>query len=523
MKFRVVPIHSLLISLLLVPSLGLGTDSHLPLCQFEKLLPSEQAAVVSKWQRTKKDGVFVVATPEEIEMAEAKYLADKMRPNGLATSVYGIVERFERDHLDIDFHSLSNEQLLELKRAGLRRLEGGESDAHSTQYLIGTPYEQFSSLYYFTSGAGLWSRGGGVVKALLPLNLKEIITSDRINELTRAGQIVAAKSPEAVAKLDGYRGKLTPREVQSIRVKAVATISEITEVGIGHSGAINVLDLKIANIALLSQLTQSYIHLDIWTSEQTHEPIARYLENLKLTYSGKHFHPDPETNAEVREAIGQYFMASEQLGETLVFGYQEGFYPLDPVTGKSQKNHPPIGEGAGMAKHYLDKSGRTALLKARGIKDWVFQNIEVSSDLALEYAAYKRSNMKVAGVMVPTREGYFGGSPYRVIGPDSVERNQLLESSAVADELKKGNGYFNANTIFQSIHLSPPKNVGYEAKNSGTSVRLKMNAGDITLEEDAAMIGGRVGYEYENFKSYTDYLENGIQAIRRMQELWGSM
>ena len=500
-------------------ALGVGPEE---VCGFSRLASEQQKAVVLGWGQARERGAFEAASEQDLSRVEAKYLADKARPEGLKTTVDGKIERLKQEHLDVDLNGQTPQKLQALRQSGLTHLSESTPAEGANEFLAGTPYENFSSLLYYTSGAGLWSRGGGTVKALLPLNIKELITPAEAERLVAAGKIVAAKSPEDVAKLSGLESTPSAEQMAEIRNQAVDTIAQLTGAAMEKPEATNVLDLKIANVAMLSRKTKSYVHFDIWTSEQTHEPIRQYLEKLKGSYQKKVFHPDPKINAEVRQAVGDYLAASEKLGETMLFGYQEGFYPLDPKTGKSQRDKPAIGEGAGMAKHYMDKSGRTALLAERGVRDCVFQNIEVSSDTALEYGAYRQAGKDVGAVMVPTQDGYAGGSPYRVVSEDGTVRKQLLEGSAVDKSLQDGNDYFNSNTIYQSLSLNPPQNVGYEAKDNGMSIRLKMNAGDVTFEEESAMIGGRVQDEYENFKSYGDYLNNGQDTIERMQALWGN-
>ena len=287
-----------------------------------------------------------------------------------------------------------------------------------------------------------------------------------------------------------------------------------------HSDAVNVLDLKLAQMAMLSAKSGQFIHFDIWTSEQTHGGILNHLQQFRGKFKQMKFHPDAAVNRDIITALDRYLKAADALGESFVFGYQEGVYPLNPETGKPITDQVPIGEGAGMASHYLHESGRANQLGHRGVKDWVFQNIEVVSDLAVEYGAFKSSGQEVGVVVVPTSEGYSGGAPYRVEADGSV-RYMLLEGSAVPKELEAGNDYFNTNTIFQRYDIVRPTNIGYELKDGGTIVRLKMNAGDVTFDNKTALIGGRIfkrPISYRNFKSYSEYGDNALEMLNAVQQ-----
>jgi len=47
-----------------------------------------------------------------------------------------------------------------------------------------------------------------------------------------------------------------------------------------------------------------------------------------------------------------------------------------------------------------------------------------------------------------------------------------------------------------------------------------MNAGEITKATRTTVIHGRLGMEYENYKSYSDYCRNGFEAIELQQLGW---
>lgn len=148
----------------------------------------------------------------------------------------------------------------------------------------------------------------------------------------------------------------------------------------------------------------------------------------------------------------------------------------------------------------------------------MFQNIEVFDDLLLRLGAHVMAGKDVSVTLVPQKKGYAGGNPFLVDG-----KLRLLEQSAVPAELASGNEYFNANTIVQPLHARPPTTLGFEFKVNNTQARAKQNAGDVTLALDTAGIGGRIGVEYENFKTYDEYRQNGSKTIATYQGIWARL
>lgn len=480
---------------------------NLPQANKPDLLPSPQ-------QRAATTGFFTTAPAAKIKQVEKQYLADKTRSGGLVSIPAGTVRKVGSKDLHHNLERSTKKQLSATRNAGFKALKGSSKFAKE---LAGTGYSAFSTLHYFTSGAGLWSRGGGQVKAQIPLNIAEVLSVRDSRLLEQAGDIVAAKTPIAARAKAGVLG--TGKSDSQIISDARGTISRLVKLASSDLRAINVLDLKLVNIALLSEKSNSYVHFDIWTSSQTHEAIRSYLSGFKANYKKRVFHADKKSNAQIHSALEKYFAASAKLGETHLFGYQRGLHALDVETGKSISSSVAIGEGAGMAKTYLNESGRAAALSARGVKHWVFQNIEVISDVALEFGAHKAAKSPVSVVVVPTKEGYSGGSPYRVQNDGKVSY-QLLEASAVPNSMASGNAYFNTNTIYQRASLAPITKIGYELKDNGRVVRLKMNAGDVTLSNSTSLIGGRIGKEYENFKTYGEFRENGLGLVGAVQQSW---
>ncbi|MBI4403740.1 MAG: hypothetical protein HY537_06250 [Deltaproteobacteria bacterium] len=452
-------------------------------------------------QQTKHEGYFPPDDPVKLAQAQARYLGQR---GGSSRWDKSRIRRVDKEDLFEDFSKWDESKLGKLRRQGVKLL-GTATTAHPNLGIFsGTSYNGFSPLYYETSGAGLWNRGGGTTKAVLPLNLSETLGPDRASDLAKLGLITASKESQ-------------PHDYE----RAANAIAGYLEQAKQHPRALNILDLKFANIALLSKEASAYIHFDVWTSEKTHKEIHSTIRWLMSHFSEKIFSPDHLLNEIIHEALRSYFLVSERLGETHVFGYQEGFYGLDPVSGKSLFNTDRIGEGAGMARPYLDRSGRTAELKRRGVDCMVFQNLEVITDIALEFEAFRRSEKPVAVVVVPEQPGYTGGHPYKYLESEDETLNVLLEDSAVPEELLLGHRYFNSNTIYQSLDLAPPTNIGYEPKkNPLPHIRLKMNAGDITHEYPSVWIGGRVWYEFEQVKDFGECVANGPKVIERLESRW---
>jgi len=155
----------------------------------------------------------------------------------------------------------------------------------------------------------------------------------------------------------------------------------------------------------------------------------------------------------------------------------------------------------------------------------VFENIEVVSDMPALYASHLKGKNPVSVVLVPQKEGYAGGSPFLIKKGKGKFNLELLEGSVLPDEFKKGNDFFNSNTIFFSSKVEPVDEIAFELKEQNTIARVKLNMGDITKYNDASGIGGRVGrdqkmVEYENFKSYDEYGDNGSWYMGLFQNSW---
>jgi len=442
-------------------------------------------------------GYFAEASAEHHEVLGKAY-----REAGSVKKMTGNIQRVSAKDLETDLNRLAPAELGKLVEQGRKEMP---------------------KLYYFTSGAGLWSRGGGQVKALIPFNLKALLPEKDFERLVHAGNILNASKSEDVLKLAG-RELRSGEELEYVAARILKErkreLGQLIDRARAHEKSLTPIDIKMVNAALQSERCGSYVPFDIWTSEQTHDAIQNYLADFAGGYSKKQFHPNPSFDARIKSALGKYVNESAKRQESHLFGYQVGYHALD-LDGKPVKGTPMIGEGAGMAKAYLEESGRAAQLKAMGKTTWVFENIEVVTDLPIGMAAHVKSGKPVSVILVPEKQGYKGGSPF-LIERGGQKRLELHEMSALPEEFANGNSYFNSNTIFQSLELAPPKNLGFEVKNAGTGkiVRVKMNAGDITLEAPTSGIGGRIGVEYENFKNYGEFGQNGEKLIDTFRDIW---
>jgi hypothetical protein len=426
----------------------------------------------------------------------SKQFLDTLRAGDLSKAPMGEIKRVTTAELAVDLNQLDAPKAKALTALGA---------AHAPKF------------YYFTSGAGLWSRGGGQIKALVPLNLAELITPAAFDRLVQANQVVNAKSAADVLFIktrDVLPGENVNAVAEALVGEARQEIEAILAPARSDPRALNPLAMKLVDVALASRKAKTYIPFDVWTSEQTQTAIADYLHAFKNNFRTLGFHPDPKVQATVVSALGKYFANAEAAGDTHLFGYQVGLPAMDATTGEPIAGTALIGEGAGRAKEYLDQSGRTAQLAARGKTTWMFQNIEVFDDVLMRLGAHATAGKDVSVTLVPQQKGYAGGNPFLVDG-----KLRLLEQSAVPAELAAGNAYFNANTIVQPLHARPPTQLGFEFKVNNTQTRAKQNAGDVTLELDTAGIGGRIGVEYENFKTYDEYRQNGSTTIATYQSL----
>lgn len=455
----------------------------------------------TKTYKTVQGNFSKVSQKQELELAD--YYRNSLKSENAKTFKASEVQRVTRKDLTIDLDVLSVEEL-NLYRTSARK--------------------NLKELYYFTSGAGLWSRGGGQVKALIPYNIGDFLSASERTTLVELINIAKADSAQKVLDL-----AQVPRDLHKTETEQAADLVKIAKTHVEkivsnvrkNPRALTVLDMKFVNVAVLSHQGKTFIPFDIWTSQQTHKPIFDYIQNLRQNYKQKVFHQNPNINSRIHQYLSEYFKKADEIGETHIFGYQEGFHGVDPMTGLPVPSTATIGEGAGMAKAYLDKSGRTDELKKMGKNYLLFDNIEVISEIDLVLGAHLQSHKAVSVLLVPQRDGYAGGNPF-IFSKPWGKNLELYEMSALPTEFANGNEYFNSNTLIYSLQQKPVRILGFEAKteNGVKFMRVKNNAADITQTQPTAGIGGRIGIDYVNFKSISEFFENGEQLIKAYQNIW---
>ena len=451
-------------------------------------------------------GYFVPASKEGEKGLTETYLEAK-RTGGLTRPPRGEVRRVEPSDLTV---SLAEMDARNLSPSALKLLR---------------------ETAYFTSAAGLWSRGGGQVKAIIPYNVAELLSPKSFHDLSHASDTVNASSPADVlliAKVNVPRKSSVESTAQQVvadaKGKIEATLGKCRE----DPRALNPLSLKFVNVALASGLAETFTPLDFWTSEQTHAAVRDALTRFKKDFGGMEFHPDPAIQARICQALTDYFAQAHALGETHLFGYQVGFHALDPETGAPLRDTPRIGKGAGEARASLDASGRSGVLRKMGKTHCLFDNIEVLTNLPGVLAGHAQSGRSASFVVVPQQEGCAGGNPFLVVHPGGLVNFELHEQCALPPEFATGNKFFNTNSMVWRFGTNPtplssgPMPQGFEVKGGGRPhVRAKENAGDGLQDWSTAALLGRLGADYENFKTYPDYKRNGARLIATQRGLWG--
>jgi hypothetical protein len=435
---------------------------------------------------TKTTGFFTKASPDDQNALMEKFYS--MKKTGAINAKLDSSKVFKiNSDLPKDSQSALNKLFLNLEK----------SDPSSLQKLRSDGIERMGKLALVTSGAGLWTRGGGVVKALVPYNIAEILSSSEMKQLIEAGKDV-----------DKFSG----------------IIRGLVDKGVYSPTALNPLDMKLVNAALLSQKSKSYVSLDVWTSEQTHGPISKYLDWFNENFMSKTFHSDPVVDNKIKSAIQDYILQSKALKETHLFGRQNGYHAIDVKNQKFLPDSPHIGKGAGELLEVLKSTGRTDELKEMGKDTIAFENIEVQSEHDLLMGAHVSNKRPVSVVLVEQKEGYNGGNPFLVDKGDGNWNIELHEASALNETYKTGNDYFNSNTLYMNIDLPHPSEHGFEERTLGgiDIARPKLNAGDVTKMHPTAGIVGRIGIEYENFKRYDEFAINGARLIKNYQNYWAS-
>lgn len=448
-------------------------------------------------------------SPEREEEVRKELLHRMERTEDRALGLITNARRVEERDLIMDFSKATSQLLETIHREGLAAIR---------------------RLAIITSGAGLWSRGGGQVKAEVPYNLSDVLPTESLARLTHLGKIVKAATTKEVIELSGKArksGESLDAAATRIRKETEAEIDQIIRQAKISPYTLNAIDMKFVMAAILSQRSGSYLILDIWTSQKTHGQVASYLDWFEANFTQKTFHLDSSVDAYIKGALKDYIAKSHELGETHLFGYQVGIrafrgHSEEGKFGETVHDSEPIGEGAGMLKSYLDKSGRTAQLQRQGRTHFIFENIEVQNDWALIFGAHLRANRPTSIVLVPQRPGYSGGNGFVVRKDDGTDNIELHETAVMSRELREGHAYFNTNTIVQALDSPAPTNLDFEVRDNGRIQRAKVNAGDVTKVTPTAAIGGRIGIEYENFKSFEDYVKLGSDFLRNFRNLWAT-
>jgi hypothetical protein len=390
-------------------------------------------------------------------------------------------------------------------------------------------YDGFSPLHWFTSGAGNWRRGGGLVKANLPLNLHEVLTPELWQEVVALSNFVSASHSQR-RDIYGQAFRDRPSYLKYLHVQdiepAEKRMREIILEAKSNTVAINPLEAKLAQVAVLSAVTRRYIHFDVWTSRATHQEIRAALIDFKANYHYKVFVDDRGLNSTIHDMIESYIAASELLNETHLFGYQVEVWPLHPDASNPQMlfDEAANGEGAGRAYTVINTTGRRDQLKARGVQHWMFQNIEVlSMDLLAQYGAFLELNKPVGVIVVPQKDDYTGGFPY-VEELDGSSLIRLYEGIGVPEQLRVGNpgDYFNTNTIFLSLDLNDVNSLDFEpnkpGRRGGRVTLAKISMALLTHTNLTGLIGDDIGNGYQNFKYLTDYAKDGVATLQLFQQ-----
>lgn len=279
-------------------------------------------------------GHFVDAPPEHVASISKQFL-ETVRAGTLTQPPAGEIKRVGSTELSLDFNHLDPAKAEAISAVG---------NAHAP------------TLHVFSSGAGLWARGGGQVKAMVPLNLAELITPADFNRLVHASQVVNAKNTDDVLFMmnrDVLAGEDVNAVASVLRREAEQVIESIVAPVRSHPRAFNPLVMKLVDVALASHKANTYISFDVWTSEQTHAPIAEFLQEFRANFRTRQFHPDAKVQATIVSALEKYFANADRAGDTHLFGYQIGLPAMHATTGEPVKGTAPIGEGAGKAKAYL--------------------------------------------------------------------------------------------------------------------------------------------------------------------------
>ena len=397
-------------------------------------------------------------------------------------------------------------------------LDLNKLDSNSIAKIATIAKENASRFHYITSAAGQWSRGRiNVVKALVPYNLKEIVGPNVAKRISNLDRLLATSDTSEIIALAKKLKLSNTTDIDIIKKEANTWLTKIiTDASADFEKGLNALDLKFMNVALLSKKTSSYIPFDIITPLHTHAKISNYKTKLKSNFRLKIFHKNPVQNKKIIDALAEYFQKADQLGDTHILGYQREVLAIDPTTGDFIPGSVPSSIGAGNFMADLKNSGRMDVHKR---EIYHFDNIEVVSNLEETLAMHVMGGAETSITVVPTKAGYKGGSPYLIKNENGTMTTQLVEDFLVPDYIKKQGELFNTGSITVNYTAKPPRALSFENKvdkDTGKPiVRVKSTPGDFTQENTTSVILGRLDddpvkkRDYENFKSWDDYLNNG--------------
>lgn len=382
----------------------------------------------------------------------------------------------------------------------------------------------------FMLAGGLWSRGGGEVKALFPYNIKQLLSDDDLTALTRASDIIytnATRGSAAVLfaeKVNVPKGSTVKKVADGLVEQAQGEVKALLEKARSRPQAMNSIALRFKDMALSSRMAHRYMHFDILTSRKTHEPIRAYVEHFKQSYQTMQFDPDRATNDFIIQSLARYFEISDKEGETHLLGWQDPEYmPIDPQTGLAvvDEKVTPNGAGAGTTRVAYEDSGRLDMLRRKGVKHLIGGNVETPFDVVRVFAGHLLAVEKgadVSAVVVEQVDDYKGGNPK--MKTDGSKQLYFYEKSAFDktywEEMEGNIELFNSNIHGFKVSVTPSDLMNFESKPEGD--RLKQNALDMSLFNPTLGIQGEIGDDYLNFKSIDEFKVNGGVLLRKVRD-----
>ena len=362
----------------------------------------------------------------------------------------------------------------------------------------------YSGLATVVSHGGLWTRGGGdLIKALAVLNGVELFSEQEKSEIVDYSKIL-------VQAKNGVRNE----EIEH----ASHQVKKIFYHALQSPKAMPSKLFTLLQMAVLSELSGSYIISDSWTGLHTHKAIANYLHGRYAHLDELVLCDDPLANAMLVNALRKYLGASAVLKQTHLFGLQVELKLIAESADKTPHwvdGSPSSGEGAGMFPIYYQASGRAKFLKDRGIKTLMFRNSEVFGPVHEELAAFRKSGRPMGYVVVSALPNESGGNPNKRIVPGlDAPLFPMLEQSNLPPGTKPSNGYFNSNTGFFDLDALMSWEIDSVAfEPTGPYFRTKVNAMDPSLKLPSVLIQGERPRNYASMKEIEHMLLMGGQIV----------